>query len=216
MQYSTLQEAYNISTFKQPTVKKRTCSQSNNNQQLYSIDVKKNENIGDIIHEDNMNLLNNIIKGIITGFLIAYLIILGLRPAALYPDNILEIIENPWIFIILIIINFYIIQWDLTIGLLLFLSIIALLLDIIIFTEGKIFFNKDEEERYSNKDNDKKSGTLEKSVTSVTYANNNTSEKTISSIIYKSYKDINDIIFDKIEKYKNINNNKNTSVNVYI
>ena len=32
----------------------------------YSIDVKKNENIGDIIHEDNMNLLNNIIKGIIT------------------------------------------------------------------------------------------------------------------------------------------------------
>ena len=182
----------------------------------YSIDVKKNENIGDIIHEDNMNLLNNIIKGIITGFLIAYLIILGLRPAALYPDNILEIIENPWIFIILIIINFYIIQWDLTIGLLLFLSIIALLLDIIIFTEGKIFFNKDEEERYSNKDNDKKSGTLEKSVTSVMSANNNTSEKTISSVMYKSYKDINDIIFDKIEKYKNINNNKNTSVNVYI
>jgi ABC-type multidrug transport system fused ATPase/permease subunit len=182
----------------------------------YSIDVKKNENIGDIIHEDNMNLLNNIIKGIITGFLIAYLIILGLRPAALYPDNILEIIENPWIFIILIIINFYIIQWDLTIGLLLFLSIIALLLDIIIFTEGKIFFNKDEEERYSNKDNDKKSGTLEKSVTSVTYANNNTSEKTISSIIYKSYKDINDIIFDKIEKYKKINNNKNTCQCLYI
>jgi hypothetical protein len=38
MQYSTLQEAYNISTFKQPTVKKRSCSQSNNNQQLYSIE----------------------------------------------------------------------------------------------------------------------------------------------------------------------------------
>jgi hypothetical protein len=175
----------------------------------YSIDVQKKENIGDIIHEDNINLLNNIIKGIITGFLVAYLIILGLRPAALYPDNILEIIENPWIFIILIIINFYIIQWDLTIGLLMFLSIIALLLDIVIFTEGKIFFNKDEEERYSNKDS-KTSGTSGVSV------NNNASEKTISSIIYKSYKDINDIIFDKIEKYKNINNNKKTSVNVYI
>jgi len=181
----------------------------------YSIDVNRKENIGDIIHEDNMNLLNNIIKGIITGFLIAYLIILGLRPAALYPDNILEIIENPWIFIILVIINFYIIQWDLTIGLLLFLSIIALLLDIIIFTEGKIFFNKDEEEGYSNKDNDKKSGTSDNLVSLVT-SDNNTSKKTISSIIYKSYKDINDIIFDKIEKYKNINNNKKTSVNVYI
>ena len=26
----------------------------------YSIDVKKNENIGDIIHEDNMNLLKQL------------------------------------------------------------------------------------------------------------------------------------------------------------
>jgi hypothetical protein len=38
MQYSTLQEAYNIGTFKQPTIKKRSCSQPNNNQQLYSIE----------------------------------------------------------------------------------------------------------------------------------------------------------------------------------
>lgn len=171
-----------------------------------SLDVKEKENIIDIIDEDNMNFLNNIIKGIITGFLIAYLIILGLRPAALYPDNILEIIENPWIFIILIIINFYIIQWDLTIGLLLFLSIIALILDIIIFTEGKIFFNKDDEEKYLN--NDK---------TNIDNPNNKLSQQhSIHSIIYKSYKDVNDIIIDKIKTYKEINNNKKTSINVYI
>ena len=89
--------------------------------------------------EYSNDMVYNIFKGLITGFLIAYLIILGLRPASLYPDNILDIIDNPWIFIILFIINFYVIQWDLTIGLLLFLSIIALILDIIIFTEGKIF-----------------------------------------------------------------------------
>ena len=87
------------------------------------------------------DVLNTVLKGIISGFLIAYLIMLGLRPSAEYPDNILEIIDNPWIFIILILVNFYAIQWDMTIGLLLLLSIIALLLDVIIFTEGEVFNN---------------------------------------------------------------------------
>lgn len=176
------------------------------NKNEYIFDVKENENIDNIAH-DNINIILIIVKGLITGFLIAYLIILGLRPAALYPDNILEIIENPWIFIILIIINFYVIQWDLTIGLLMFLSIIALLLDIIIFTEGKIFFNKEEAENYSNntgntgnKSSDTKLALSEKP----------------SSIIYKSYMDINDIIMDNIKKYKDINYSKKTSINVYI
>ena len=53
------------------------------------------------------DILYTILKGIISGFLIAYLIILGLRPSAEYPDNIIEIIDNPWIFIVLILINFY-------------------------------------------------------------------------------------------------------------
>jgi hypothetical protein len=85
----------------------------------YNIDVKETDKLYDIIDEENTNLIINIFKGIITGFLIAYLIILGLRPAALYPDNILDVIDNPWIFVILIIVNFYVIQWDFTIGLLL-------------------------------------------------------------------------------------------------
>ena len=64
------------------------------------------------------DILYTILKGIISGFLIAYLIILGLRPSAEYPDNIIEVIDNPWIFVVLILINFYAMQWDLTIGLL--------------------------------------------------------------------------------------------------
>ena len=87
------------------------------------------------------DVLNTVLKGIISGFLIAYLIMLGLRPSAEYPDNILEIIDNPWIFIVFILVNFYAIQLDITIGLLLLLSIIALLLDVIIFTEGEVFNN---------------------------------------------------------------------------
>lgn len=96
------------------------------------------------------NNLNIILKGAIAGFLIAYLVILGLRPTAEYPDNILEIIDNPWIFVLLIIINFYALQWDLTIGLLLMLSIIALILDVIIFTEGEIFNNDSSIENFKD------------------------------------------------------------------
>ena len=98
------------------------------------------------------DVLNTVLKGIISGFLIAYLIMLGLRPSTEYPDNILEIIDNPWIFIVLILINFYVIQWDMTIGLLLLLSIIALLLDIIIFTEGEVFNNDINVENFKEKE----------------------------------------------------------------
>ena len=110
------------------------------------------------------DILYTILKGIISGFLIAYLIILGLRPSAEYPDNIIEVIDNPWIFVVLILINFYAMQWDLTIGLLLLLSIIALLLDVIIFTEGAVFnsdinieqFKEKEDLKDDDDDEDKK------------------------------------------------------------
>lgn len=160
--------------------------------------------------EYDNDILYNIIKGLVTGFLIAYLIILGLRPASLYPDNILDIIDNPWIFIILLIINFYVIQWDLTIGLLLFLSIIALILDIIIFTEGKIFYYEENNEKFKN-DN----------VVNTISSNSSMPVKTInsqisSSFIFIKYKDINDIIINKIREFTDKNYNKKTSVNVYI
>jgi len=173
----------------------------------YNIGVKETDKLYDIIDEENTNLIINIFKGIITGFLIAYLIILGLRPAALYPDNILEVIDNPWIFVILIIVNFYVIQWDFTIGLLLLLSIIALILDIIIFTEGKIFLSDEKEEKYSNSDTksiDKKSP----SAPSVSSA-----PSSVSSIIYSSYRDINDIIIDELKKYNNVNSKKSYASN---
>jgi len=176
----------------------------------YNIDVKETDKLYDIIDEENTNLIINIFKGIITGFLIAYLIILGLRPAALYPDNILEVIDNPWIFVILIIVNFYVIQWDFTIGLLLLLSIIALILDIIIFTEGKIFLSDEKEEKYSNDDTksiDKKSSSVS-SVSSVP-----SSVSSVSSIIYSSYRDINDIIIDELKKYNNVNSKKSYASN---
>ena len=179
--------------------------------------------------EYNNEVLYNILKGLITGFLIAYLVILGLRPAALYPDNMLDIIDNPWIFIILFIINFYVIQWDLTISLLLFLSIIALILDIIIFTEGKIFYSiEDNKEGFKENAGDTKTSqaTQATQATPATPATPSVGVSSVSSVssvsgkaislIFNRYKDINDIILNKIKEYTDKNYNKKTSVNVYI
>ena len=168
--------------------------------------------------EYNNEVLYNILKGLITGFLIAYLIILGLRPAALYPDNMLDIIDNPWIFIILFIINFYVIQWDLTIGLLLFLSIIALILDIIIFTEGKIFYSIEDNKEGFGESNDGKASPSNSQA--LPRAAAQALPQTVSgraiSLIFNKYKDINDIILNKIKEYTDKNYNKKTSTNVYI
>jgi len=78
--------------------------------------------------------INLFIKYIIIGVLSAYLLIYGLRPAVPYPESILEFYENFWLLLILVIFNFYVYLWDRTIGLLLCLSIIALIFDMIQFT----------------------------------------------------------------------------------
>jgi hypothetical protein len=81
-----------------------------------------------------MESLETIFKGLLAGFLSAYLILFGLRPAVAYPEIILELFENLWIFIILLIINYYVFIWDYTIGAILLLCIIALIFDYVVFT----------------------------------------------------------------------------------
>ncbi len=81
-----------------------------------------------------MENLQVILKGIVAGILSAYLVIYGLRPAVPYPELILELFENLWIFIILLLVNYYVFLWDYTIGILLLLSIIALIFDYVVFT----------------------------------------------------------------------------------
>lgn len=146
--------------------------------------------------ENNLNI-EDIFKGILTGFFVSYLIILGMRPAAIYPDNILDIIDNPWIFLILFIINYYVLYWDITIGLLLFLTLIALILDIIIFTDGD--FLKDN----LNIIND---NIYDTGITIEDAKNTNTKEhhKDKSDLSDKSYKDINDIILGKLIYYNKL------------
>jgi hypothetical protein len=140
---------------------------------------------------DKYIYIEDIFKGILTGVFASYLIILGMRPAAIYPDNILDIIDNPWIFLILFIINYYVLYWDITIGLLLFLTLIALILDIIIFTDGD--FMKDNMNLlninfYSTTKN----------------IEDYESNKSIVITDSKSYKEINDAILEKLIYYKKL------------
>jgi hypothetical protein len=145
--------------------------------------------------------IEDIFKGILTGFFASYLIILGMRPAAIYPDNILDIIDNPWIFLILFIINYYILMWDFTIGLLLFLTLIALILDIIIFTHGdflKDIINIVNTDLYSTTSN----------IPNEDNKNINNSTDT--------YKDINDIILDKLLQYNKLYENNIKPYNSFL
>jgi len=75
-----------------------------------------------------------IIKYILIGILSAYLLIYGLRPSVPYPDSILELYENPWLLVLVVIINFYVYIWDSKVGILLCLSVVALIFDMIQFT----------------------------------------------------------------------------------
>jgi len=139
---------------------------------------------------DKYIYIEDIFKGILTGVLASYLIILGMRPAAIYPDNILDIIDNPWIFLILFIINYYVLYWDLTIGLLLFLTLIALILDIIIFTDGDFI-----------KDNINLFNTTFYSTTK-NIEDYESNIKLTTSDTKTSYKEINDSILEKLIYYK--------------
>ena len=139
--------------------------------------------------ENNINI-EDIFKGILTGFFASYLIILGMRPAAIYPDNILDIIDNPWIFLILFIINYYILYWDITVALLLFLTLIALILDIIIFTDGDFIKDNMGIENMSEGGSGGSSGSGASTV------------RTTIANADKSYKDINDIILEKLKIYE--------------
>lgn len=144
--------------------------------------------------ENNINI-EDVFKGILTGVFVSYLIILGMRPAAIYPDNILDIIDNPWIFLLLFILNYYVLIWDTTIGLLFFLTLIALILDIIIFTDGDFLKDNiyDMSEAFYGAGNNSKNSTSASAASAASTVNTGNGKASATS-----YKDINDIILDKL------------------
>ena len=88
------------------------------------------------MEKDNIsdnNIIYKVLKGIIAGILCGYTILFALRPSVPNPDCILEIIENKYILIPLILINYYLFEWDKLVGILFLICIISLIFDYFIF-----------------------------------------------------------------------------------
>jgi hypothetical protein len=73
-----------------------------------------------------------LIRYTIIGILSGYLLIYGLRPIMPYPELLVELFDQYWILLILLIINYCLLLWDLKIGVLMGLSIVAFILDIVL------------------------------------------------------------------------------------
>ena len=80
-------------------------------------------------------MIDIFLRYLIIGILSAYLLIYGLRPSIPYPETLIEIYEHYWVLLVLIVINIYLLSWDLKIGILLLLAIIAIIFDMINFTK---------------------------------------------------------------------------------
>jgi len=91
--------------------------------------------IADVNIFTNIPYFEFILKGLVSGILSGYLLIYGMRPAVPYPEIILEFFEHKWLFVVLLIINYYIFIWDYNCGALLLLCIIALMFDYVVFTD---------------------------------------------------------------------------------
>lgn len=81
----------------------------------------------------NYDYIDIFMRYLLIGIVSGYLLIYGLRPSVPYPEQLLELCEHYWIIILLLFINYYILLWDLRLGLLITLGIVALIFDIIIF-----------------------------------------------------------------------------------
>lgn len=76
--------------------------------------------------------IQELLKRIISLFLIVYVTFVALNPSIANPDWILLVHENPWILFIIVLCSYYVMQWDLQIGLLILICAIAVYLDIIL------------------------------------------------------------------------------------
>lgn len=80
-------------------------------------------------------IIESFIIYLILGLLCGYLLVYGLRPGVPYPEFILEPFEHNWLFIIILIINYYFFTINMKLGYLMLLAVIALIFDYLIFTK---------------------------------------------------------------------------------
>lgn len=74
-------------------------------------------------------MIEDVLRGIITGILVAFVVIYSLRPKTPYPKWILMSYEHPWLFVLAIAVAAWSLAWDRIIGALMFIIILTLILD---------------------------------------------------------------------------------------
>lgn len=72
---------------------------------------------------------DDIIKGLVTGVLVGFMVLYSLRPQTPYPEWVLQTYEHPWIFIVLLCTVAVVSAWELRAGAVLFIIVATLLID---------------------------------------------------------------------------------------
>ena len=86
-------------------------------------------------------MIDELLKRLITFILVVYVLMVALNQSIQNPEWVLFVHENPWMMIVLVILAYYVIQWDLRIGLLILLCTMAVYLDIILIKNKDIHNN---------------------------------------------------------------------------
>lgn len=72
--------------------------------------------------------------GIVSGILAVFLVVYAFQPNRPYPSWILEPAEKPWMFVLILIVIGLLFKWDYLVATLALLFMLAVVLDIIVFT----------------------------------------------------------------------------------
>lgn len=73
--------------------------------------------------------IDEVTKGILSGIFIGILLMYSFRPQVPYPQWMLQPYENPWMFLILIMVVVLLLAWDLRTGGLAFLIVATLIME---------------------------------------------------------------------------------------
>jgi len=79
-------------------------------------------------------ILHDAVAGLLAGLLSVFLVIYAFQPNRPYPSWVIEPAERPWIFLILFVLIWFLFKWDYTVGILAILCLLAVILDIIVFS----------------------------------------------------------------------------------
>ena len=92
--------------------------------------------------------MNEVLKNVIFILLLLYVIIIALNPSIQNPYFVIVVYENPIILLLLVLLSYYILMWDIKIGLLILICSIAVYIDILLikkklYKENTVIFKDD-------------------------------------------------------------------------